>query len=453
LAPFAENQSGLLDEVIHQRHPWQKGDTMQIAYDREQKLRGFADIGSQERAARWVLWTLDGLGYRQIARLVDETEANLASIFAMATPELRSVLEQADVTPKVVDRICKRVGEEPPTACFERELDALPAKTNMIHLGDHDYPPRLLDLDSPPVFLYVRGSMSWLPHLKTVSVVGSRKATITGVRLARSIANRLAKAGVVVVSGGALGVDAAAHRGCLDGGSPTIAVLAGGVERPTPRKNAEVFDSIPAHGAIVSEYPIGTRPRRFYFHRRNELIAALGDATLVVRAAAQSGTMITARAARALDRPLCALPGALDDPLAEGCHELLVEGGICVRGANDILQKVLSTESKPSQLSLQASASQPRRPSTPAAEPTPTEPPQTPSRDIRTQLADQLSEQGAQLLEALCELAGPKQTGVGLDQLRRHLEWPATRLNAALLEVELAGGVAKQAGANVFRPL
>jgi DNA processing protein len=433
--------------------PMAKGDHMQIGHDHDQKLRGFGDVTFEERAARWALWRIDGLGFRRLARLADETGSELSVLFEMNQLELRQMLERADFTPKVIERVCASVGAQSPLACFERELDALPANTQIVHLGEPGYPPRLLDLEAPPVFLYVRGSTSWLPHLKTVAIVGSRKATVDGVRLARSIACELAQAGVVVVSGGALGVDAAAHRGCLDGGSPTIAVLAGGVERPTPRRNAKVFEATLEHGAIVGEYPLETRPRRFHFHRRNELIAALGDATLVVRASEQSGTMITARAARAIDRPLCALPGALDDPLSQGCHKLLVEGAKCVRGARDILEHVLSTPGAPGQLSLGAPETRARPSSTTAAgTPSAAGTAQPPESHSRVSRAD-LSEEGVQLLDALCELAGPTREGVPLDKLKRHLEWPASRLNPALLELELAGAVGKRAGANIFRPL
>jgi DNA processing protein len=241
-------------------------------------------------------------------------------------------------------------------------------------------------------------------------------------------------------------------------------VLAGGVERPTPRTNASVFEATVDHGAIVSEYPIGTKPRRFYFHRRNELIAALGDTTLVVRAAVESGTMITARAALALGRPLCALPGGLDDPLAQGCLELLVEGARCVRGAEDILERVLTGSVRPRQLTLGRRSAPPSdcasaRSATPlnahrsSNQRAPIQRAPIQRASLQQQKArEDLSEHGAELLGALCELAGPTREGVPLDQLKRHLDWPATQFNPALLELELTGAVAKLAGANIFRP-
>lgn len=306
-----------------------------------------------------------------------------------------------------------------------------------IEMGDSKYPSRLLDLNRPPERLYVRGTLHGLENRRTVSIVGSRKATVRGVRLARRIARELGEAGVVVVSGGALGIDNAAHCGCLDANFPTISVLAGGVDRPTPRRHANDFAAIASTGALLSEYPSGTRPRKYYYHRRNDLIAALGDATLVVRAMCDSGTMITARAARNLGRPLCALPGALDDPLAEGCHELLVTGAQCVRGANDILEHVLGIPSAEGQLSLppQRAVSSPRR-----------ERAQEPS----TALLVDLSDDGTAVVEAMRELAGNGRAAVTVDQLSRRLDWSISRLNGAILEVELAGAITKQPGANAF---
>ncbi|QDG54707.1 DNA-protecting protein DprA [Persicimonas caeni] len=317
----------------------------------------------------------------------------------------------------------------------------------IIEKGAPEYPARLLDLDNPPEQLYVRGSLRWLAYMKTVAIVGSRKATVRGVRLARRIAKDLAEAGVVVISGGALGVDAAAHRGCLEGKAPTISVLAGGVDRPTPVRNADVFANIIGRGALVSEYPPGTRPRPFYFHRRNDLIAALGDATLVVRAKVSSGTMITARAARKLERPLCALPGELDDPLVKGCLELLVEGAQCVRNAADILEHVLEVPAARAQLNLRV-ATKPSRPNGAQTRASPDEE----SSEQAAIVPSSLSEDGLALYKAIREMAGAGGEGVGVDQLKRQLEWSAARLNSALLEAELAGCICKRAGANVYRP-
>lgn len=314
------------------------------------------------------------------------------------------------------------------------------ASLHTIELGDPNYPARLLDLKKPPELLYVRGSLQGLSHMKTVAIVGSRKATVRGTRLAYRVARELGQAGVVVISGGALGIDNAAHRGCLDASTPTISVLAGGVDRPTPRRHAADFAEIAEQGALLSEYPAGTRPRNYHYHRRNDIIAALGDATLVVRATPHSGTMITARAARKLGRPLCALPGALDDPLAEGCHELIVTGAQCVRGAGDILEHVLGMTSAGGQLSLQ--------PPAPAPAPCQKRPEQ--AEQPKRPLPANLSDDGLALAKAIRELAGTAGDAVSVDQLARRLDWSITRLNGAILEVELTGAIAKQPGANAF---
>lgn len=313
---------------------------------------------------------------------------------------------------------------------------------HIITRGEPGYPARLLDLDDPPDDLYVRGSLQELESMKTVAIVGSRKATVRGVRLARQIACDLARCGIMVISGGALGVDAAAHRGCLDGQSPTVSVLAGGVDKPTPVRNASVFEAILGRGALISEYPPGTRPRRYHFHRRNDLIAALGDVTLVVRAGLKSGTMITARAARTLGRPLCAIPGALDDPLTEGCHQLLVDGAQCVRSATDVVEYALTSGATDAQLSLPVDPKPSRQPGSHSHN----------DADVRTFDTSGLSDDACALFEALHELGEPGRIGVARDRLQRELQWTPGRLNPAILELELNGAVSKRAGAGVFVP-
>lgn len=415
------------------------------------KTRGFGDVGDAERAARWAMWRLRGMGYKRMARLIDEADGRLGDLFGSRQPVARRLCEACGFSDKLTARVLGLLDEHGALDAYADEVERLPAATRILHLGEASYPQRLLDLEDPPVFLYARGRLDWTRWQRTVAIVGSRKATVAGVRLAHKLARELGEAGVGVISGGALGVDVAAHRGCLDAGAQTVAVLAGGVERPTPRSNATVFERVVEQGALVSEYPIGVKPRPFYFQRRNRLIAAMGDATVVVRAGMQSGTMLTAHAARDLGRPLCAVPGALDAPLTAGCHQLLVDGAQCVRSAADVLEVVFGLPPRKGQISL------------PSAGPGEGDVTATPdvgceqaadkaSRAERRAPPETLSEDGQKVCATLFDLAGPAGDAIHRDQIERAFDWPASRLSAAMLELELAGVAHKRPGSNMYRP-
>lgn len=202
----------------------------------------------------------------------------------------------------------------------------------LIDRGDSEYPAPLLELSSSPRRLALRGG---LPQGPTVAIVGARAATPEGCRLARRLGEDLARLGVAVVSGGALGIDAAAHRGALDGGGFTLAVLAQGVTRPSPRSNAGLFRKIvESGGGLLSECDVPQH--RGAFVVRNRLIAALAQVLVVVEAKARSGTRSTIEAARALGRPVAAFPWRVADRRGEGCLEALREGAHLVRGARDV---------------------------------------------------------------------------------------------------------------------
>lgn len=418
---------------------------MQDLPDQSEKLRGFGQVSGAERAARWTLWRVRGIAYRRMARLVDETGGDINSLFGRRQEWLEGLLADCGISKQVRRRAQSKLSEADPCEAYTAELERLPDKTSLLHLGEPGYPPRLVDLQDPPVFLYARGAVEAMAGVATVAIVGSRKTSVAGCRLARTIARELAEAGVVVVSGGALGVDASAHRGCLEAGQHTAVVLAGGVERPTPRKNLDVFEAAIEQGALVSEYPIGVKPRRYHFQRRNSLIAALGDATLVVRAGHKSGTMITARAAGRLGRPLAAVPGGLDDPLAEGCHQLLVEGAQCVRGADDVLEHLLGDSAPRSTAQAQLFA-----PPAPAASVSPPTEAPTATAAVDPQQVD-VSSDARQLLEQIVDLAGEDgRRTVHADDVKRVVDRSGAGVDSLLLELELAGAISKRPGANAY---
>lgn len=175
--------------------------------------------------------------------------------------------------------------------------------------------------------LWVRGSAD-LPKIvqKSVAVVGSRSATTYGTSVAMDLAAELAGDGYTIVSGGAFGIDQAAHRGALANGGLTVAVLAGGVDRAYPSAHRDLLDKIAEDGLVISEQPPGTAPTRERFLARNRIIAALTRATVVVEAAARSGAMSTVNRALALDRPVGAVPGPITSACSEGCHDLIKSG-------------------------------------------------------------------------------------------------------------------------------
>ena len=225
----------------------------------------------------------------------------------------------------------------------EADLHAIAClRGRLVCPGDEEWPAALDDLPCTPIALWMRGGGN-LAELadRSVAVVGSRAATSYGAHVAADFAAGLADAGWQTVSGGAYGIDAAAHRGSLAAGGATVAVLACGVDVPYPRGHDSLFTAILERGAVASEWPPGCSPMRHRFLTRNRVIAALGRGTVVVEAAVRSGALRTARDADALGRPLMAVPGPVTSPLSAGCHELLRrEGTICVTRAEEIIEAV-----------------------------------------------------------------------------------------------------------------
>ncbi|GAB3599504.1 DNA-processing protein DprA [Microbacterium tumbae] len=212
------------------------------------------------------------------------------------------------------------------------------AGARLVLPGDSGWPPGLDDLGPhAPVLLWVRGDPQQLTGRPRASIVGARASSSYGEQATAEIAGDLAAAGVVIVSGGAYGIDGAAHRAALAVGGSTVAFLAGGVDRPYPMGHHQLFERIVGTGAVVSEVPCGTAPTKWRFLSRNRLIAALGDATVVVEAGVRSGSLNTAGHAAALGRPLGAVPGPISSAASAGCHRLLREyDARCVTSAAEV---------------------------------------------------------------------------------------------------------------------
>jgi DNA processing protein len=221
-------------------------------------------------------------------------------------------------------------------------LDSAPGRT-LLTLGDHRYPAALLETADPPLLLYAEGRLDRLAE-PAVAVVGSRNPSAQGIANARSFAAALSAGGVVVVSGLALGVDGAAHEGALEGAAGTIAVLGTGLDAIYPRRHDGLARRIAEQGLLLSEYSLGTPPLAAHFPLRNRIIAGLSLGTLVVEAAVQSGSLITARLAAEAGREVFAIPGSIHSPQAKGCHALIKQGAKLVEQTQDILDELRLTE-------------------------------------------------------------------------------------------------------------
>jgi len=214
---------------------------------------------------------------------------------------------------------------------------------HLVTLIDPAYPPGLLQIGDPPPLLYVRGDPSVLRR-PALAIVGSRSGSRGGLQTAEAFARALGEAGLTIVSGLALGVDAAAHRGAMHTRAGTVAVLGTGLDRPYPPAHAGLADEIvAAGGAVISELPLGTDARRAQFPRRNRLIAGLAQGVLVVEAALRSGSLITARLAGEFGREVLAIPGSIHSPLSKGCHQLIKQGAKLVESAQDVLSELPAT--------------------------------------------------------------------------------------------------------------
>lgn len=201
------------------------------------------------------------------------------------------------------------------------------------------YPALLGQIAAPPAVLYVIGNAGLLSDPQ-LAVVGSRHPTPGGAETARAFAAHLARSGLVITSGLALGIDAAAHEGALDAGGATVAVIATGPDRVYPARHRELARRIVQAGALVSEFPVGTSARAEHFPQRNRLISGLSVGTLVVEAALGSGSLITARCAAEQGREVFAIPGSIHNPVARGCHRLIRQGAKLVETADDVLEEL-----------------------------------------------------------------------------------------------------------------
>ena len=210
---------------------------------------------------------------------------------------------------------------------------------HIVTLADSGYPQALLNIPDPPLLLYVKGQLGLL-NQAALAIVGSRSATPQGIHNAEAFAKSLSDAGLCIISGLAHGIDAAAHRGALRGQGSSIAVVGTGLDKVYPAANRDLAHALAQHGALISEFPLGTPPLAANFPRRNRLISGMSLGCLVVEASLQSGSLITARLALEQGREVFAIPGSIHAPQSKGCHALLKQGAKLAETAQDILEEL-----------------------------------------------------------------------------------------------------------------
>ncbi|MDE2295232.1 MAG: DNA-processing protein DprA [Gammaproteobacteria bacterium] len=286
----------------------------------------------------------DGLAWATLARAPQLTVAQLATALeTLGGPtgilgSSDAMRARAGLGPATREFLVSAASR--PTAAERHWLDA--PNHALLGVTDARFPDRLRAIGDAPIALYVDGDAAALaaPQL---AIVGSRNPTAQGRDTAYAFAKYLAQQGLTITSGLAMGIDTEAHRGALAGGGATVAVLGSGIDVPYPSENAMLAASITAHGAVISEFPPGSPPRREHFPQRNRLIAALSLGTLVVEAARRSGSLITARLAGEYGREVFAIPGSIHNPLTRGCHALIRQGATLTEGADDVLRELRFT--------------------------------------------------------------------------------------------------------------
>ncbi|MBL8523277.1 MAG: DNA-protecting protein DprA [Betaproteobacteria bacterium] len=288
--------------------------------------------GSEPEA--WLsLDLISGLGASGIRRLLS----------SFGSPAAALQQSTAALTPLLGPKLAAAVVAGPSAERLSAALAWLTDERNhLMTLADDDYPRRLLETPDPPVLLYLKGQRTLLRQVDQAgfAVVGSRNATPGGLQNAESFSRSLSEAGLTIVSGMALGIDAAAHRGGLAGAGSTIAVVGTGLDLVYPAKNKSLAHEIAERGLVVSEFALGTPALAQNFPRRNRIISGLARGVLVVEAAIASGSLITARQAGEQGREVFAIPGSIHSPFSKGCHQLIKQGAKLVEDAADILQEL-----------------------------------------------------------------------------------------------------------------
>ncbi len=332
---------------------------------------------------------LPGLGPRLTAALLRR--------FGSAGAVRRASAAQLREVPHIGPRLSEDLWQALQSVDIDAELALLERHgVHLLALGTPGYPASLAEIYDPPHLLYVRGTIA-PADAKAVALVGSRKFTGYGRRAALRLATGLARAGYTIVSGLARGIDGIAHRAALDAGGRTLAVLAGGLSRIYPPEHADLADAVAAGGALITETQMAGEPLPGLFPARNRIISGLSRGVVIIEAGEKSGALITAEHAAEQGRPVFAVPGPIDSLTSAGCNALIRQGGVLVRGPEDILEELEGVSA----------------PAAPAAPP------------------PELDEVQRRLWDFLAE--GPRH----LDEMAQRLTLPVPQLTGTLLAMEM----------------
>ncbi|ACT49089.1 DNA-processing protein DprA [Methylotenera mobilis] len=308
---------------------------------------------SREEVAEKSLWvslgSISGIGPQTFCQLL-RAFGSPYNIYAASLSQLKEV-----VSATIANAISNGANQEP-AAEFTQWLAG--ANNHLITLADHEYPRALLEISDPPPYLYAKGNLALL-NQPSIAIVGSRNASVQGEKNAEAFAYDLCQHGLCIVSGLALGIDGAAHRGALKAGGATIAVVGTGLDIVYPAKHRELAHQIAEHGLLLSEFALGTPSKPQNFPKRNRIISGLSLGCLVVEANIQSGSQITARMAAEQGREIFAIPGSIHSPMSKGCHQLIKQGAKLVDCIQDITEE-LKLQPRSNTLISKASASQDR---------------------------------------------------------------------------------------------
>ena len=344
------------------------------------------------------------------------------STFYRLLGEHGSAQEALNVLPQVAASAGVKGYQACPVGVIHAEMQAARmAGAQLLCRGDPNYPPFLAELSDAPPLLWAIGDLTLLQK-PCVSIVGARNASSLGTRMAKSLSTGLGEAGFVVASGLARGIDAAAHVAALNTG--TIAVLAGGVDKVYPTENLGLADDIRTQGVLISDQPMGTVATARHFPRRNRIVSGLSPATVVVEAAAKSGSLITARTALDQGRDVFAVPGHPFDARASGCNMLLRDGATLVRNAGDVIEALPTQNRTP--------LAQPELPLTTESEKNP--------RGFQSTIT---------LHQQLLDRLGP--TPISEDHLVREANLTAATASPILIDLELDGHVTRHPGGLVSK--
>ncbi len=283
--------------------------------------------------ADWIaLNMIRGIGSRTANQLIDRL-GSPAQIFAAS----RLSLEKEGLKPETIRELHDSEILEKANAEIER-LEQLGAR--VVTLNDEEYPPLLREIHDPPIALYVRGDLKKACDQPCLAVVGSRRSSTYGLNAAQSLSRDLAANGLTIISGMARGIDASAHRGALEAGGLTIAVVGTGLEMTYPKEHKKLEDEIAASGAVISEFPLGTPPLPQNFPYRNRVLSGLGFGVLIVEAAEHSGSLITARLAYEQGREVFAVPGNITSQTSFGPNYLIKDGAKLVQQWQDVVEEL-----------------------------------------------------------------------------------------------------------------